>query len=117
VSSHVVVRPQAEAELLAARDWYDAQRVGLGQQFVDEVVETMQAVATRSPVVGRSTGRFVGPSCGVSRTVCSFVRPRPKSSFSVSFTGGDIPGCGGPDSEGQPAAAADGARVILRTLY
>jgi plasmid stabilization system protein ParE len=47
VSSGVVVRPQAEAELLAARDWYDTQRAGLGQEFVDEVGKTMQAVATR----------------------------------------------------------------------
>ena len=47
MSSRVVVRPQAEAELLAARDWYDAQRTGRGQQFVDEVGEAMRAVATR----------------------------------------------------------------------
>ena len=47
MNSRLVVRPQAEAELLAARDWYDAQRAGLGRRFVDEVGEAMQAVAAR----------------------------------------------------------------------
>jgi hypothetical protein len=45
VSSRVVVRPQAEAELLAARDWYETQRAGLGQEFIDEVGEAVQSVA------------------------------------------------------------------------
>jgi len=47
VSIRLVVRPQAEAELLSARDWYENQRAGLGQEFVDEVRETMSEVATR----------------------------------------------------------------------
>lgn len=47
MSVRLVVRPQAEAELLAALDWYEAQRAGLGQQFADEVREVIAAVATR----------------------------------------------------------------------
>lgn len=43
----LVVRPQAEAELQAARDWYDTQRSGLGQDFVDQVRETIVSVAER----------------------------------------------------------------------
>jgi plasmid stabilization system protein ParE len=33
----VVVRPEAEQDLLAARDWYDQQRVGLGDEFSTQV--------------------------------------------------------------------------------
>ena len=47
MSARLVVRPEAEAELFAARDWYDNQRVGLGQEFVNEVRETVSEVATR----------------------------------------------------------------------
>ena len=47
MSVRLVVRPEAEAELFAARDWYDNQRVGLGQEFVNEVRETVSEVATR----------------------------------------------------------------------
>lgn len=42
----LIVRPQAEAELLAARDWYENQRDGLGQEFVD-VREAVSEAATR----------------------------------------------------------------------
>lgn len=43
----LVVRPEGEAELVAARDWYDARRAGLGQDFVDEVAATSAAIAMR----------------------------------------------------------------------
>jgi plasmid stabilization system protein ParE len=47
VSLRLVVRPQAEAELAAARNWYETQRAGLGQEFVDDVVTTSAAIAAR----------------------------------------------------------------------
>lgn len=47
MSARVVVRLQAEAELLAARDWYENQRAGLGQEFVNEVREAVSAIAAR----------------------------------------------------------------------
>lgn len=31
----VLVRPQAEQDLAAARDWYEQKRVGLGDEFLD----------------------------------------------------------------------------------
>ena len=34
---HLVLRPQAEAELLDARDWHKGQRPGLGGAFAAEV--------------------------------------------------------------------------------
>ncbi len=37
MTPRLVLRPQAEAELLDARDWYEAQRPGLGRTFATEV--------------------------------------------------------------------------------
>jgi plasmid stabilization system protein ParE len=37
VTPRLVLRPQAEAELLDARDWYEEQRPGLGRAFATEV--------------------------------------------------------------------------------
>lgn len=33
----VILRPEAEQDLISARDWYDQQRAGLGDEFVAEV--------------------------------------------------------------------------------
>jgi plasmid stabilization system protein ParE len=35
----LVVRPEAQADLLEARDWYNRQRADLGIQFVESVEE------------------------------------------------------------------------------
>ncbi len=32
----VLVRPRAEADIAAARDWYNARRTGLGDEFLNE---------------------------------------------------------------------------------
>ena len=37
MTPRLVLRPQAEAELLDARDWYEDQRRGLGRAFASEV--------------------------------------------------------------------------------
>lgn len=47
MTRRLVVRPQATAELLEARDWFDAQRPRLGEEFVFEVDVTMSAVLSR----------------------------------------------------------------------
>jgi plasmid stabilization system protein ParE len=41
----VVVRPEAHRDIVAARDWYDRQRPGLGDEFVaaaDEFIGQIQ---------------------------------------------------------------------------
>lgn len=43
-----LLRPDAEAELLAAWAWYEAQRSGLGDEFV-ACVEAALAIAARAP--------------------------------------------------------------------
>ena len=37
MSLPIVWRPEAETDLLAARDWYEWQRSGLGEEFADAV--------------------------------------------------------------------------------
>jgi plasmid stabilization system protein ParE len=39
-----VVRPEAQADLLAARDWYNRQRAGLGVQIIDAVEELIEQI-------------------------------------------------------------------------
>ena len=33
----VILRPEAEADLEEARSWYETQRTGLGDEFIEEV--------------------------------------------------------------------------------
>jgi len=44
----VVIRPEAEAELQEAFDWYESRRVGLGEAFLS-CVEAAVASAARDP--------------------------------------------------------------------
>jgi plasmid stabilization system protein ParE len=44
VTPPLVLRPQAEAELLDARDWYEDQRPGLGGAFAAEVATTLTGI-------------------------------------------------------------------------
>lgn len=37
MNRRVVIRPNAEADLSAARTWYESQRAGLGDELLDEV--------------------------------------------------------------------------------
>lgn len=42
----LVIRPEAQADLLEARDWYNRQRTGLGEQFVEAVEHFFERVRT-----------------------------------------------------------------------
>ena len=45
VTLPIVVRPEAQADLLESRDWYQRQRPGLGDEFVEVVDEFLRAIA------------------------------------------------------------------------
>lgn len=52
MSRRLVVRPDAESDLLQALNWYDNQRTGLGDEFLsavdvrfDEIVESPESFA------------------------------------------------------------------------
>lgn len=41
----VVARPEAENDILEAANWYDTQRAGLGDEFVEEVLAVFDGLA------------------------------------------------------------------------
>ncbi|HLH19198.1 MAG TPA: type II toxin-antitoxin system RelE/ParE family toxin [Bryobacteraceae bacterium] len=45
--SRIRLLPQAEADIKAARRWYDSERPGLGEEFVEAVEECFRRVASR----------------------------------------------------------------------
>jgi plasmid stabilization system protein ParE len=45
VKRNVRVRPEAELDLLVAASWYEAQRQGLGAEFLDELSSLMFSLA------------------------------------------------------------------------
>lgn len=58
----LVFRPQAEAELIEAHDWYESQRAGLGQAFtdtVDQAVASIIASPLAHPRIHGETRRLV----------------------------------------------------------
>ena len=40
----LVVRPEAQADLIEARDWYTRQRAELGDEFVDAAEELLEQI-------------------------------------------------------------------------
>lgn len=54
----LLLRPEAEQDLAAARDWYDRQRAGLGNEFLDAIALALRVLA-RDPELPRLYhGRF-----------------------------------------------------------
>src|SRR2546422_3827238 len=40
----VVARPQARGDILAAAEWYNTQRAGLGDEFIEEILTVFDAL-------------------------------------------------------------------------
>jgi plasmid stabilization system protein ParE len=60
VTVEVRLRPEAEQDLAEAARWYEEQRSGLGQEFLDEALAAFAAIAERpfaSAAVYRSLRR------------------------------------------------------------
>ena len=54
------LRREAERDVEEAARWYERQRHGLGQQFLDEVLRTLQAIGEQPslyPTIHRGTRR------------------------------------------------------------
>jgi plasmid stabilization system protein ParE len=47
VTVDVRLRPEAEQDLAESARWYEDQRPGLGQEFLDEALATFAAIAER----------------------------------------------------------------------
>jgi plasmid stabilization system protein ParE len=48
----MIIRPEAEADLVTARDWYERQRTGLGAAFLLCVEEVLERI-DRTPEIYR----------------------------------------------------------------
>jgi plasmid stabilization system protein ParE len=58
----VLIRPRAEADLREARQWYEEQRPGLGDEFLDEVRQAiilLEDQPTRRPPYYRDFRRVL----------------------------------------------------------
>ena len=52
----VVVRPDAQAEISAARDWYEERRAALGDDFIGELNAVIARIAERPTLYPRVRG-------------------------------------------------------------
>ena len=62
MSLKVCLRPEAETDIEAAAAWYDRQRRGLGEEFLDEVLNVCKTISEHPrlyPVVHRHTRRAI----------------------------------------------------------
>ncbi len=62
MSFKVHLRPEAEADIEDAATWYDRQRNGLGQEFLDDILVVVDTIAENPniyPVVNKQTRRAV----------------------------------------------------------
>ena len=60
MSLRVYIRPEAETDIEEAALWYEKQRQGLGQEFLDEILSLCETIAENPamyPVVHRRTRR------------------------------------------------------------
>jgi plasmid stabilization system protein ParE len=64
VSLPLVLRPAARTDLLEARDWYEQQRPGLGDAFVDAVEQMFERIEA---MPGLYAAGFKGVRCGMVR--------------------------------------------------
>lgn len=47
MSLPVILRPEAEQDVEAASTWYDARRIGLGQDFLDRLNDALTQIGDR----------------------------------------------------------------------
>ena len=55
---HLLLRPDAEAELLQAKDWYEKSRLGLGEEFEEAVASTLERIAETPQVFPKVHGEI-----------------------------------------------------------
>jgi plasmid stabilization system protein ParE len=62
VNWRVIIRPNAEADLREAQAWYESRRVGLGEQFLEEIrnaVRLLESDPERRPLYYRDFRRLL----------------------------------------------------------
>lgn len=92
MTPRLLLEPEAEADLAQAFGWYEAQRHGLGSEFLAEVARVFEAIEEapeRFPVLQRRTRRallrrfpyaifFVSESDRIAVTACLHARRDPR---------------------------------------
>jgi hypothetical protein len=91
----VILRPEAEAELAEAIDWYESRGKGLGADFMRAVDAAMAAIE-RNPeqhqiVKGQVPAKFDVRCCVASPTASSMLLHNTRSLYLPVFTVGVIP--------------------------
>ena len=76
MSLPVVLRDEAQAEFDEAFDWYDAQRPGLGTEFVAEVQKVFDHIAA-SPLARPVAWADIRKAAVRRFPYCVFYRPHP----------------------------------------
>jgi toxin ParE1/3/4 len=54
VSLPLIINPEAEADLAEAKDWYDDQRLGLGDELIDCVEEVLDRIQQAPGLYGKT---------------------------------------------------------------
>jgi hypothetical protein len=65
------VRPDAAAEIEAAHFWYESQRPGLGDEFLDAILLVLECSWRALGVIESFTATHGGRTCADSPTACS----------------------------------------------
>jgi hypothetical protein len=94
VTPRLVFRPEAEAELLDARNWYEAERVGLGAVFAAAVETTITEVLQNPLACPRVRGDTLRAPSVAFRTPCTSALPLPRSLSWRSCTAAGTRGVG-----------------------
>jgi plasmid stabilization system protein ParE len=74
VSQSVVLRDEAQAEFDEAFDWYEAQRAGLGVEFMAEVQKVFDRIAA-NPLIHRAVLADIRKGVVRRFPYCVFYRP------------------------------------------
>jgi plasmid stabilization system protein ParE len=76
MSLPVVLRDEAQAEFDEAFDWYDAQRIGLGPEFADEIQRVFDRIATL-PLMHQVVFADIRKAVVRRFPYCVYYRPHP----------------------------------------
>ena len=62
MSHPLIIRPEAEADLAEAFEWYEDRKAGLGHEFLAEIQVALRSIAeqpTRHPILYRNARRIL----------------------------------------------------------
>jgi hypothetical protein len=91
MNRNVILRPEAEAEVAEAIDWYESRGKGLGADFMRAVDAAMAAIKRNPEQYQIVKGQVRRLCCVASPTALSMLLHNTKSLYLPVFTVGAIP--------------------------